>query len=166
MKVRWYQNMSNLIDAEYYLSKSLRFLYMNFKSFNVQKVTEEAKIMISLVSGKVQSEKEWPGVSYEFRTLSCILKPMFPVAWKPKETLEIFLSWRFYWCSDWCPRGKRNWNMSYSLSEKKEGIRFFGNHEIPWLFASIINIFEVDSAIIGSLFNHSIILTCLKAAVS
>lgn len=50
--------MSNLIDAEYYLSKSLRFLYMNFKSFNVQKVTEEAKIMISLVSGKVQSEKE------------------------------------------------------------------------------------------------------------
>lgn len=50
--------MSNLIDAEYYSSKSLRFLYMNLKSFNVQRVMEAAKIMISLVSGKVQAEKE------------------------------------------------------------------------------------------------------------
>lgn len=44
---------------------------------------------------------------------------------------------------------KRNCSISYWLSEEREGIGFFGNHEKPWLFASIINIFKVDSAIIG-----------------
>lgn len=61
---------------------------------------------------------------------------------------------------------ERNGDMSYWLSEEKEGIGFFGNHEIPRLFTSIINVFKVDTAVMGSLFSQLTLLTCLKAVLS
>lgn len=129
-KLRWYQNMSNLIDAEYYSSKSLRFFYMNLKSFNIQRITEAAKkkkIMISLVSRKVQAEKEWPGVSYEFRTLSCILKLMFPVAWKPKH----------FWAGDFTdvqidvPEGKGTEIWVTGCQRKRKAYDFLATMKYP-----------------------------------
>lgn len=56
--------------------------------------------------------------------------------------------------------------MSYWLSEEKEGIEYFDKHEMPWLFASIINTFKVGTTIMCSLFKQLILLTCLKAVLS
>lgn len=43
--------------------------------------------------------------------------------------------------------------MSYWLLEEKEGLGFFGNYEIFWLFVFIINIFKVGTVRMGFLFN-------------
>ena len=141
-----YRNISCLVypllGAEYIIHPETWGFFTWIKSFNLRKVMEAAKITLSpsYLEQFRQRRTEIVRISYEFKmgSIETSCKVTFPIGWKPKGT------WQHVWTWDRpnveSDAGRtRSSDMSDWLSEEKEGIGILGNHEMPWLFASMMN---------------------------